>query len=299
MSDKKTNFILHDDYVDFLDGLSDEEFGKLIRVISTYNRTGELPNLPISLSIAFNFIRKRVDDERTKWEEAKESRTEAAKTAANARWDKYYASRIERIDENASRIERNADYANAENRNAIYASDAVSVSVSVSESVSESDNNKYSSPSDDGGPTDLPPDQDDAEKRKEQKGERKQRAKENEERFSRFWAVYPKREDKKNAIRAWNKLNVTDQMLDDILSALEKQKASAQWNDRKYIPHPSTWLNGERWKDETEPITGAPPGNNPPEKTQNRKGRHELDPNKNYDFVDEELLALIESMEAE
>lgn len=37
-----------------------------------------------------------------------------------------------------------------------------------------------------------------------------------------------------------------------IMSAVQKQKESEDWQKEngKYIPHPTTWLNGERWLDE-------------------------------------------------
>ena len=40
-----------------------------------------------------------------------------------------------------------------------------------------------------------------------------------------------------------------------MIEAVEKQKDSKQWKEAngQYIPHPSTWLNGERWEDELEP----------------------------------------------
>jgi hypothetical protein len=37
-----------------------------------------------------------------------------------------------------------------------------------------------------------------------------------------------------------------------ILAGLEKAKQSRQWmkDGGAFIPHPTTWLNGERWNDE-------------------------------------------------
>ena len=46
------------------------------------------------------------------------------------------------------------------------------------------------------------------------------------------------------------------ELLETMLSAIEKQKASAQWKDRQFIPLPSTWLNKHRWEDEVR--TDAP-----------------------------------------
>ena len=40
--------------------------------------------------------------------------------------------------------------------------------------------------------------------------------------------------------------------LDRLLSALERQRASPQWQreNGRYIPHPVTWLRQGRWEDE-------------------------------------------------
>ena len=37
-----------------------------------------------------------------------------------------------------------------------------------------------------------------------------------------------------------------------LIEAINKQKNSEQWSKDggKYIPHPATWLKGERWNDE-------------------------------------------------
>ena len=43
-----------------------------------------------------------------------------------------------------------------------------------------------------------------------------------------------------------------DDLVREILSALEKQKQSSQWqkDNGQFIPYPTTWLNGKRWEDD-------------------------------------------------
>ena len=41
-----------------------------------------------------------------------------------------------------------------------------------------------------------------------------------------------------------------EDLLEKMLQSIEKQKASSQWQDEQYIPHPTTWLHGKRWEDE-------------------------------------------------
>ena len=74
-----------------------------------------------------------------------------------------------------------------------------------------------------------------------------------DERFDRFWDVYPRHEKKKDARKAFGTLNVTDELLEQMLDAVRRQKASKQWQDAQYIPQPTTWLHGRRWEDEDIP----------------------------------------------
>ena len=79
-----------------------------------------------------------------------------------------------------------------------------------------------------------------------------------EDPFDRFWAAYPRKQDKQKARRAWRKLKPDPALCRVMWEALERQKQSKAWRkeDGAYIPYPSSWLNGRRWEDE-EP---GPPG---------------------------------------
>lgn len=79
------------------------------------------------------------------------------------------------------------------------------------------------------------------------------------EHFDAFWAEYPKRKAKKDAIKAFAKLHVTDELLETILADLRQRKMSAEWleNSGQYIPLPASYLNGERWADEQVSISEA------------------------------------------
>jgi hypothetical protein len=70
--------------------------------------------------------------------------------------------------------------------------------------------------------------------------------------FERFWSQYPRKEKKKNAVEAWARLNLTDEDFYLVMASLARQKMSDQWtrDGGKFIPHPTTWLNGRRWEDE-------------------------------------------------
>lgn len=66
--------------------------------------------------------------------------------------------------------------------------------------------------------------------------------------FDLFWKAYPRKTNKGFAKKVFDKLKPTDDLLKKMLHSIEQQKP--HWKDPQYIPHPSTWLNGERWEDE-------------------------------------------------
>lgn len=77
-----------------------------------------------------------------------------------------------------------------------------------------------------------------------------------EQSFIEFWDKYPKKKDKKRARKIWEKISPENIAL--ILVDIELRKAKdPQWGNMQYIPHPSTYLNDERWTDDIQqyPIT--------------------------------------------
>lgn len=73
---------------------------------------------------------------------------------------------------------------------------------------------------------------------------------EDDPQWVRFWDHYPRRCSKKEARKAWAKVNPTPELVDRMLEALTWQTARWARDDFRYTPHPSSWLNGERWTDE-------------------------------------------------
>lgn len=88
------------------------------------------------------------------------------------------------------------------------------------------------------------------EKEEEKEYIKKLNKKECERNFEKFWEAYPRKVGKQNAHKAFLKLKVDSETLEKILFAIKQQKSSEQWQDERYIPHPTTWLNGARWNDE-------------------------------------------------
>lgn len=75
--------------------------------------------------------------------------------------------------------------------------------------------------------------------------------------FARFWAAYPRGEDKQGAIAAWDELRPDDATLQAMSRALVRQKASEEWQRGIGIPYAVRWLRRRRWEDEIK--APAPP----------------------------------------
>jgi len=73
-----------------------------------------------------------------------------------------------------------------------------------------------------------------------------------EEMFIAFWSVYPRRVGKGTARKAFAKAlrSVSYQTIID--AVLAQLPANLNRDDPQFIPHPATWLNGERWGDDIE-----------------------------------------------
>ena len=73
-------------------------------------------------------------------------------------------------------------------------------------------------------------------------------------RFAGFWNFYPKsaHKSKQAAIKAWDQLKPSDELIDEIAKALRRQMATDQWKRGIGIPYPSTYLRQRRWEDEID-----------------------------------------------
>ena len=70
--------------------------------------------------------------------------------------------------------------------------------------------------------------------------------------FDEFWKEYPNKKAKAKAVQSFMKINPDQELFKEIMAGLEKAKQSSQWkkDGGQFIPHPTTWLNQERWNDE-------------------------------------------------
>jgi len=73
-----------------------------------------------------------------------------------------------------------------------------------------------------------------------------------EQQFELFWQLYPRKAGKKAAKKIWMDIKPDESMFLTIMTAITT--ANQYWQHQgislKHIPHPSTWLDEERWEDE-------------------------------------------------
>lgn len=76
--------------------------------------------------------------------------------------------------------------------------------------------------------------------------------------FDAFWRVYPRREGKGAARKAWARA-IRRARAEDIIAGAQRYGADPNRVDQ-FTAHASTWLNAERWTDEPLPARTAGPG---------------------------------------
>ena len=76
--------------------------------------------------------------------------------------------------------------------------------------------------------------------------------------FGDFWTLYPRKEAKQAALKAWRKVKPAD--LPAILAGLKVAMQTEQWqkDGGQFVPLPASWLNGRRWEDEVSPVKQTP-----------------------------------------
>lgn len=70
--------------------------------------------------------------------------------------------------------------------------------------------------------------------------------------FEEFWALYPRKVAKKDAEKAWVKLTPENRFAAIQSLPIHIRYWGIAGRPKECVPHPATWLNGERWTDELE-----------------------------------------------
>jgi len=78
--------------------------------------------------------------------------------------------------------------------------------------------------------------------------------------FKQFWSLYPRREAKKSAYKAWSRIRPDEALVEIICKAVAQQtKTQFSKSEKRFIPLAATWLNGERWRDEATTASATKP----------------------------------------
>lgn len=133
--------------------------------------------------------------------------------------------------------------------------DTTKCRTSIKYSIKDSNNNIFTQPKVDASIY-TQNKKDDANLSTNQKSKPSSDKKMQEQKFSKFWEIYPRKKDKARAFKTWLKLKPNDELFNIIMTAVKEQAQSDQWqkDNGQYIPYPSTWLNNERWNDETKKV---------------------------------------------
>lgn len=79
-------------------------------------------------------------------------------------------------------------------------------------------------------------------------------------RFEDFWKLYPAKVAKVKAVAVWKRKGLdahADAIVADVTRRLQPATRDKRWAEG-YIPHPTTYLNGERWNDEPGTVVVEP-----------------------------------------
>lgn len=68
--------------------------------------------------------------------------------------------------------------------------------------------------------------------------------------FEMFWASYPRKKGKFDAMKAWEQVAAKRPPIEAVLAAIHSAIRSGEWNDPKFTPWPATWLRRGQFLDE-------------------------------------------------
>lgn len=100
--------------------------------------------------------------------------------------------------------------------------------------------------------------------------------------FDIFWEAYGYKKGKKNAQKAFAKIDPDDALFQKILEGIEAYHKSRNWREG-YRKEPTTWLNGECWEDDYSNDKDPAKGNQKTVSAQNYEQRN---------YTEEELLSV-------
>ena len=219
MNPNTDSLIIYTSYADKFSMLDDAQFGRVIRGLIEYQRTGAVPKIENPLEeMAFKVALFDLDENNRKYEEKVKARSEAGKKGMQARWKK----------NNKATAEITKDNKNNNVIPAITSVTNITDNVNDNENVNDNVLNAHAF---------------------NKAGDREKAI----EAFRGFWNLYPRKEKEDAACRAWISLKPDLELVKTIMGALQAnidRNGSWKRDGGRYIPTAENWLLECRWKDE-------------------------------------------------
>ena len=222
----RDSFVIHTAYAEKFKRLSDEQFGKLMRLLMQYQDTGCVDTITDdTVAIAFDVAKVELDITNQKYEEVCEKRRIAGSKGGLAKVANATNCK-QKVAKGSKTYHKDKDKdKDNDNDNDI--------------SISNDINNNHLEEKD----IEI----------LDRESQKEKVISLSEKRFEEFWKLYPRRVGKDDARKKWNKINPNAELFEKIMNAVrENIDHNPQWQRQngQFIPHPSTWLNQGRWDDD-------------------------------------------------
>lgn len=76
--------------------------------------------------------------------------------------------------------------------------------------------------------------------------------------FDEFWKTYPVKKNKVRAKKIWDKNKLSMLVTLICCDVMTRSQKDSQWQDKRYIPHPATYLGNRLWEDEITQDSSPP-----------------------------------------
>lgn len=229
--DEKKSYIFYENWLITLSRLPDKEAGTLIKAMSNYMLGRETSIEDPIIDAIWQGFKPAIDENKSKWENIKHTRSEAGKAGANARWNN-----VKCISQDSKSIAKDSKRINQDSKACL------NVTVNVKENVSPNG------------------DKEKTEKKENPLDETEPSAEGitvSDKPWDEFWSMYGKykKAGEKYAMLAFNNAAITTDT-SEILAGLKKviDLQWSKWPKQKmqFIPKAENWLKSESWKDDVD-----------------------------------------------
>ena len=218
MENNRKYFIVPLEYAEELDLFTNEQLGELFRALlhySAYGTDSDSNSFPIKLM--YRILKKGIDQNFESYEEIKNKRRDAA----NKRWKNEKQEETENDTNECKTMQSNANECKAMQSNTNNANTKTITNTNTKTNTNNSSSAKLS-----------------------------ERVLEDE--FQEIWTIYPRKEGRKNALKAYIKARKNGTSQEEIKKGLDAyiSKIRAEKTEPQYIKHGSSWFNQECWLDD-------------------------------------------------